>query len=190
MIVVKVGGSLVDHPGLRAGLQLYFTPVLGSTTVLLVPGGGPAAEAVRAWDQVHCLGEERSHWLALESTGPTGTLLANLLSCGKTGRPDRAANGFVVLDAFGYAAAFDDPARYPHSWAATSDSLAAWVAEREAADRLTLLKSVDVPPGTPWDVAAGNGWVDAYFPAAAGRARCPVEVVNFRRWMDERGIGK
>ena len=45
MIVVKVGGSLFDHPRLASGLRAYLHS-LAPQEVLLVPGGGPFAEAV------------------------------------------------------------------------------------------------------------------------------------------------
>ncbi len=46
MIVVKVGGSLFDHPALGPGLR-DFLQTLAPNEVLLVPGGGPVADAVR-----------------------------------------------------------------------------------------------------------------------------------------------
>ena len=46
MIVVKVGGSLFDHPRLGPGLRAYLDS-LAPADVLLVPGGGPVAGAVR-----------------------------------------------------------------------------------------------------------------------------------------------
>ena len=60
-----------------------------------------------------------------------------------------------------------------------------------SASRLILLKSIDIPPGTSWSEAAERGWVDRYFPIIAYRLAAtrlngmvPVEVVNFRRWLD------
>ncbi|MBN9120193.1 MAG: hypothetical protein J0I06_13690, partial [Planctomycetes bacterium] len=84
MIVVKVGGSLFDHPKLGPGLRRYvesFAPA----EVLLVAGGGPAADAVREWDRVHELGEEASHWLALQALDVTRALLESL--CGEPTPP-------------------------------------------------------------------------------------------------------
>lgn len=72
----------------------------------------------------------------------------------------------------------------PHSWDVTTDSIAARVALVHGAERLVLLKSVDVPSGTPWEEAAARGWVDAHFPKVAAELTCPIEVVNFRRVLD------
>jgi hypothetical protein len=90
-----------------------------------------------------------------------------------------------VLDC--YAFAREDEARpgaLPHTWGVTTDSIAARAAAVFGAERLILLKSRDVPPGTPWEEVAANGWVDAHFPHVARTLACPIEVVNFRRRLD------
>lgn len=176
MIVVKVGGSLYDHPGLGSGLRSYLGS-LGSP-VLLVPGGGAVTDAVRELDILHQLGEEAAHWLALRSLAVTAGFLRHL-TLGWRLR-------VTVLDAFAFAV--EDESRQgalPHSWAVTSDSIAARAAVVHQAERLVLLKSVDVPPKTPWAEAAERGWVDRHFPGVIADAMFPIEVVNFRRQLDE-----
>jgi aspartokinase-like uncharacterized kinase len=86
-----------------------------------------------------------------------------------------------VLDCFAFAVEDDSrPGAIPHTWSVTTDSIAARAAAVFRAERLILLKSVDVPPGVPWELAAANGWVDAHFPRVAAQLVCPVEAVNFR----------
>jgi hypothetical protein len=68
----------------------------------------------------------------------------------------------------------------------TSDSLALAAAVHLNATKLVLLKSTDIPPGTPWAVAADRGWVDPHFPVLAGGVDLPIEAVNFRRWVEIR----
>jgi hypothetical protein len=90
-----------------------------------------------------------------------------------------------MLDAHQFA--LEDEARpgaLPHSWAVTSDSIAARAAVVFNASRLILLKSIDVPPGTSWLEAAANGWVDTHFPIVIADAAFPVEVVNFRTHLE------
>jgi hypothetical protein len=48
----------------------------------------------------------------------------------------------------------------PHSWDATSDSIAAWIAVRWQADELVLVKSAAFPPGND---PALLGLVDRHF---------------------------
>jgi hypothetical protein len=87
-------------------------------------------------------------------------------------RPVLDAHGFLARDEY-------RSGRLPHSWAVTSDSVAARAARLVRA-RLVLLKSVTLPPGAGWDEAAKRGWVDAHFPAAADGLA--VEVVNLREF--------
>jgi 5-(aminomethyl)-3-furanmethanol phosphate kinase len=171
MTVVKVGGSLLDHPGLLTGLRAWRGWIDGP--VLFVPGGGAMADIVREWDRVHRLGDELSHRLAIRTMAVVGELLRTIPGCD-------------VFDCESVPSADG----LPHSWAVTSDSIAAWIAGMTCADRLVLLKSVDVPAGVSWSVAATNGWVDEHFPTAAARVTCPIEVVNFRQWLDQNGFGK
>src|ERR1051325_5490791 len=76
--VVKVGGSLFDLPDLRQRMQRFLGD-LDAQRVLLVPGGGAAADVVRALDRVHGLGEEASHWLALQAMSVNARFLGALL---------------------------------------------------------------------------------------------------------------
>lgn len=178
MIVVKVGGSLFDHPRLGPGLRAYLNS-LAPTPVLLVAGGGRVADAVRQLDRIHGLGEEAAHWLALRSLATTAEFVRQQLP---------SVSHCTVVECFQFAQ--DDesrPGRLPHTWAVTTDSIAARVAQVLGADRLVLLKSVDIPSGTPWPIAAERGWVDAYFPRIAAELRCPVDVQNFRQVLDAAG---
>src|SRR5258708_1651031 len=77
-VIVKVGGSLFDWPDLVPQLRDYLAMLAGKN-VLLIPGGGPAADAVRAYDHSHGLGEESAHWLALRALSLNAHLLAALL---------------------------------------------------------------------------------------------------------------
>ncbi len=79
MIVVKVGGSLFDSPALGPALRTFIES-LKPADVLLVPGGGPVADAVRELDRTHKLGEEDSHWLALQSLSVTKAFLERVVA--------------------------------------------------------------------------------------------------------------
>ena len=220
MIVVKVGGSLFDHPALGSALRT-FVERLAPAEVLLVAGGGPVADAVRELDRVHGLGEEAAHWIALRALAVTATFLEGIMGeptppaplpegrgvnarGASSDTPEVIARGMSVspppfreggvgssplpiLDCFAFAREDDSrPGALPHTWSVTTDSIAARAAIVFRAERLVLLKSVDVPPGMPWEDAAAIGWVDAHFPQVAATLACPVEVVNFRRQLPSR----
>lgn len=209
MIVVKVGGSLYDSPGLGPALRA-FVESLVPAEVLLVPGGGAAADAVRELDRTHALGEEAAHWLALRALSVTAAFLRALggplppppspgtrggvepiAGTQAEGEPPAvlgsslpmrwAGKGTRVLDCFAFALEDESrPGALPHTWSVTTDSIAARAAVVFRAERLVLLKSVDVPPGAPWEQVAANGWVDEHFPRIAKTLPCPIDVVNFR----------
>lgn len=147
MIVVKVGGSLYSRPRLGPDLRAFLDTL--PEPLLLVPGGGSFADAVRAFDRLHHLGEEACHWLALDAMNLGGAFLRSL------------GIAAPMLDAAAFCREHDE---LPHSWDATSDSVAALAARVFGASRLVLVKSVAIPPGTAWAEAAARGWVDACFP--------------------------
>jgi 5-(aminomethyl)-3-furanmethanol phosphate kinase len=127
-LVVKLGGSLC--PQVR---ELVPTLKSSSRPLLIVPGGGPFANAVRRAG----LDDETAHWEAIAAMdaygrycAPFGLPVTGLLA---------APSGTVILLP-SRAMREHDP--LPHSWDVTSDTIAAWVAATLHLD-LLLLKSVD-----------------------------------------------
>jgi aspartokinase-like uncharacterized kinase len=127
-LVVKIGGSLFD-------LFPSLVPVLSGSgrDVLLVPGGGRFADAVRAAE----LDDDASHWMAVAAMEQIGWSLVS------HGVPPvsrlRLPQGTEVF--LPYCALRETDA-LPHSWDVTSDTVAAWVAHSLGCD-LLILKSVD-----------------------------------------------
>ena len=78
----------------------------------------------------------------------------------------------------------DRPDPLPHTWEATTDSIAARVADRLGAAELALLKSAPLPPGTDRASAARLGLVDPLFPVVARGLRC----VTYRNLRDPSGV--
>ncbi len=76
-VVVKVGGSLYDLADLAPRLKALLAGI--DSPILIVPGGGAAADVVRSLDRVHGLGEEASHWIALAACSLNGQFLATIL---------------------------------------------------------------------------------------------------------------
>jgi aspartokinase-like uncharacterized kinase len=170
-IVVKVGGSLFDLPDLGSRLEAWLKTLDGSD-VVLVAGGGSAADLIREMDRIHGLGEEKSHWPALRALSLTADVLAAL-----------APASLRVFDLYAFACADEHrPGCLPHRWDVTSDSLAARVAEVMQARELVLLKSVTIPPDMDWAEASRRGFVDAYFPTMIARG-VKARAINLREWQ-------
>lgn len=179
-IVVKVGGGLLAHSGALDAVLRVLVEAAGHARVLVVPGGGPFADAVRHADRAVGLEDDAAHWMAIMGMDQFAHLLvsrvpaaqrvlrpADLPACAQasgaagTGKAAGIDGGLFVLEPSAWLRAADP---LPHSWDVTSDSIAAWVAGQVGATRLVLVK----PPGSAVD---GAGVVDRYFATA-----CPPEV--------------
>ena len=174
--VYKVGGSLFDMPDLFIHLKELLRDQ--STRPLIVAGGGGAADVVREWDRIHGLGESRSHRLAILSLSLGTAFLADGLGGRVVSDRDEASAAWAakqipVLDVakFLEREALEGATLLPASWEVTSDSIAAWVAERWPA-RLALVKSAS-------SGRARDPYVDPYF-AQASVNLDQVEWINLR----------
>jgi 5-(aminomethyl)-3-furanmethanol phosphate kinase len=184
LTVVKVGGGLGDDalPALCSALG----ELGGRHPLIVVPGGGGFADAVREADRRFGLRAETTHRMAILGMEQFGWLLSELIPgaerCADLARVS-AGRTTVLLP----AALPLDP--LPASWEVTSDSIAAWVANRTGAERLVLVKEVDGlyadwPPRaeplthlTVAELAALRaGGVDPYLPML-------LESAHFETWV-------
>ncbi|QGQ25146.1 uridylate kinase [Gimesia benthica] len=190
--VIKVGGSLFDLPDLGNRLSHVLGQLDGSRP-LIVSGGGRTADLVRDWDRIHNLGEERAHWLAIQSLTLNERLLNQLLPESESVDSHAAAeaawraNRIPILSAYAYlsrpAAQSLEQAELPAAWEVTSDSIAAWITLNWPAQELVLLKSVDPPEVETTSELCARGLVDAYFPQLADELLC-------LRWCNLRSSGE
>jgi probable H4MPT-linked C1 transfer pathway protein len=177
-VVVKVGGGTLARQGhLDAVLEAIGS--LAARAPVVVPGGGPFADVVRARDLELGLSNTAAHWMAILGMDQYAHLIA-----------DRLPGAALVEDRDGIRRAIREgrvpvvaPYRWlreadplPHSWDVTSDSLAAWLAQTLGVDRLVLVK----PAG-----AAGGALVDPCFEAAVGHGTT-VSAVPADRLADLR----
>ncbi|HTP19594.1 MAG TPA: hypothetical protein VMJ65_08315 [Solirubrobacteraceae bacterium] len=164
-LVVKVGGGLLRDEGLdglrRACAEV--TSLAARRPVLVVPGGGPFADAVRAVDDQVGLADSTAHRLALHAMDQLGVLLVPFLPGAEL--LDRliapASLGLLLA-----SPAFEGRPDVPESWDVTSDSLAVLAAGAIGADEAILLKPV----------AGGLELVDPYLVDAARRTGVTVVV--------------
>jgi aspartokinase-like uncharacterized kinase len=182
LVVVKVGGSLFDLPDLAERLQRWLAPL---PATLLVPGGGALASAIRQLDRVHHLGEEASHWLALQAMTVNAQFLARLLpGASIVSALGEISHGCQILEPYTFFRQDEEHADHlPHLWQVTSDSLAVRAAALVGAEELVLLKSVAWEVDRPWDEAVRARIVDAYFPEALRCLLRPlaVRIINLRK---------
>ena len=155
-LVVKIGGGLLSSEGLD-GLRRGCAEVLElarDRPVLVVPGGGPFADAVRALDAQVGLGDHVAHALALRAMDQLGVLLGPMLPGAELVTELIAPRALGLL---AVAPAFTSRPGIPESWEVTSDSLAVLAAGAIEAEEAILLKPVD------------GAAVDPYLPQAVCR---------------------
>jgi aspartokinase-like uncharacterized kinase len=184
--VVKLGGSLLDMPGVWTKLRAWLDALPGRQ--ILIIGGGGIVDELRKLDQIHAINPERAHWLAIGAMKITADLAQSLLprSCLVTQLTSCSAmclDGTTpILDPWRYLVSEGGPNNpLPHSWEATSDSIAARVAREASATHLYVLKSCPVDHYKTWDEFAAAGIVDKRFPReAASLTATEIILVNFR----------
>jgi aspartokinase-like uncharacterized kinase len=166
LTVVKLGGSHALSPLLGPWLAAIGR---AAGRVVVVPGGGPFADAVRTAQPAMGFDDATAHDMALMAMAQYGRALCGL------------AAGFVYADTL---EAVRDVATgvvpvwspwpmlrghpdIPRSWDVTSDSLAVWLAGALNAARLVVIKH-----------RSGEGLVDAAFPDFAARFAGVIQVVG------------
>ena len=178
--IVKLGGSLASSPSLRAWLDVFARA--GAGRMVIVPGGGPFADAVRTVQRQQRFDDAAAHRMALLAMEQYGRMLIGM-------QP-----GLVATDtasAIGYALARGEVpvwmpsamvlacADIPANWNVTSDSLAAWLAGELHATLLVLVKAVEVTEAqVTLTELVSRGWVDPELPRFAATAGCPVRILG------------
>jgi len=163
--VIKIGGSCAPSLDLRRWTAL----VAGcGGRAVVVPGGGPFADAVRAAQPTLGFDDAAAHHMAMLGMEQFGHALASFdarLTVADSMPALRRALAEGKVAVWLPARMAMKAADIPASWEVTSDSLAAWLAGKLRASRLLLLKQVEL---TRQPVAATalaeQGIVDPAFP--------------------------
>jgi 5-(aminomethyl)-3-furanmethanol phosphate kinase len=141
--VIKIGGGLAGSPGAIDRVCAAVGEASRDQRIVVVPGGGPFADAVREFDRQIGLSPDAAHWMAILAMDQYAHVLAEripgALLVEEAGAISEAAGpGRVAVLA---------PSRWmrsadvlPHTWEVTSDSIAAFVAGALDAARLVLVK--------------------------------------------------
>lgn len=165
MWIIKLGGSLLGSAELARWLELFAH--YGDGQLVIVPGGGIFADAVReSQKRSHC-SDEVAHRMAVMAMDQYGVLLAGLnpalvtasseLEIAERGWQHRA---IVWLP----SAMVNADDTIPTNWQLSSDSLAAWLAAKLNAEHLVIVKSArpDAAQASVRDLI-DSGLVDAHF---------------------------
>lgn len=179
MWVVKLGGSLMGTPALKGWLDAFAQ--FGDGKVVIVPGGGVFADAVRDAQAKTGIDDATAHQMALVAMDQYATLMTGLhedlvmassvLEIAELCLQNKA----IVWKPSEMVLAEKD---LPMSWDLTSDSLAAWFAAKLDAQHLLIVKSISPSHAEKIEVKdlMLDGVVDSYFSAySTGK--------SFKTWL-------
>ena len=178
MWVIKIGGSLLGSPELERWLEIFVKYSDGN--IIIVPGGGIFANAVREAQKLTKISDACAHKIAVLAMDQFGLVLANmnpLLATAKTECEidERTWQHRAIVWLPSHMVLADDT--IPQSWDVTSDSIAAWLAKKLNATQLVLVKS-DKPSENQLCLKqmTTDGVVDGAFSEFTLNS-------NFKRWM-------
>ncbi len=178
-VVVKVGGS---HATDRARIGAILREVTGSPVrTVIVPGGGPFADAVREAQAALGFSDRLAHKLAIEAMNAFAKVLVELFPALVLATSRREIDGGHAagrIPVWCPTSMLQGQRGVPENWGMTSDSFAAWLAFELDAAGLVIVKSRDGPQtATPADLTAA-GITDDAFPGFVSRLGCPVRLVG------------
>lgn len=180
MIVVKLGGSLMDDPSiLRNWLDVIEQK--SREKVVIVPGGGIFADQVRSTQKQWKFDDETAHQMAilamrqmallLKSIKPSFVLAENVSSISEA----LSQHSFIIwspdIIELNYHA-------IKPGWSISSDSLAAWLAGQLSAKELILVKSANIPRQSNIEQMQSQGVVDKAFGQFTTHATYKITLIN------------
>lgn len=177
-IVLKLGGSLAESGRLRALLAIVRR---ARRAVVVVPGGGPFADAVRETQTLLRFSDETAHEMALLAMHQMAeAMLAiepRLVAADTLIGIERAWHRRRIPIWLPAKLCAGDR-RIPRNWTITSDGLAARLAERLGNVEIVLVKSRTVRRASSAKTLARQGIVDPVFPAIVERADLAWRVLG------------
>jgi len=143
-VVIKVGGSLMNHPYQLREILKIISDIAEQRKVLIVPGGAYFANRIRELHSRKYLSDSAAHWLAIRCMDLSGSLMADIqpswsLYSGIDAFKRWADGESFIIQPYELLKSHD---RLPHSWDVTSDSISLWMGIQGEADAVLILKSI------------------------------------------------
>ncbi|MET1045638.1 MAG: uridylate kinase [Hyphomicrobium sp.] len=168
-LVVKVGGSIAETGRLTSVLEMI---AAARVPLVVVPGGGPFADAVRKLQPELQFSDAVAHRIAMLAMEQMAECMVSLQAGLKIARSLDDISEAVMdgqIPVWAPLQMIGNDETIAANWSATSDSLSARLAEL-LDTRLVLLKSVSVDGTTSARELALQGVVDRLFPEIVARA--------------------
>lgn len=166
---MKLGGSLGAGDALKRWVRVV---ARATRPVVIVPGGGGFADAVRSAQAQHRFADAAAHRMAILAMHQTGLMLIALaprLIAAESAGEMRAAWAQGRIPVWLPLRMADRDGGIPANWSITSDGLAARLAERIGAAAVVLVKSRCATASATAAQLASDGLVDEAFPGIVTR---------------------
>ena len=137
MWIIKIGGSWIKNANLKKLIKLLAN--IKNQNLIIVPGGGIFADAVREASKLNNLSENKSHFLALKSTEIFGHMIK---SFEKRIHLTKSIDNFKEKNLWLPSKILKNEQSFINNWESTSDSVATWLYSRITSRGLIIVKSV------------------------------------------------
>lgn len=144
--MIKIGGSLAETPDALKMLGASLSQIAKKRQVVIIPGGGRFADAVRDLDATFHLPASISHRMAILAMDQYGLLLSHFIpnasKCDAIGEAKKLSKaGKVAI--FLPSKFLNERDPFEPSWDITSDSITAYIATQIKAHKVILVTDVD-----------------------------------------------
>lgn len=176
-LVVKLGGSLAEAGTIEHWLKLV---AVARRPIVIVPGGGPFADAVRAFQDDTAIDDGTAHQMALLGMNQMGLAVASLAQRFKTAETLTEIRDVIRarrIPVWLPVKLARTDKTIPADWSVTSDGLAARLAERLGGE-VVLVKSCRIRQGFSLEGLICAGIADPTFAAVVERAALVWHVVG------------
>ena len=143
--VLKVGGSLAENPTSLTKLCQELSVLTKDHRIVIVPGGGEFADTVRKLDKIYGLSDVIAHKIAIVAMDQYGLFLSDITpnsyvshSLEEISNPVKDKVPIFLPSQLMFR---EDPLE--NSWDVTSDTIAAYIADKLHAKKLVLVTDVD-----------------------------------------------
>ena len=185
MIIIKLGGSLTRRSGALLSCLNAVARNYQDKAVIIVPGGGAFADQVRMAQLYWQFDDNTAHNMAIlamqqvalmfKGLKPNFAIVHNLADIRESLSQQKTviwSPDITELDNAGIVA----------SWAITSDSLAAWLANALSATELVLVKAAVIDANQSLHQLAGQNIIDKAFYDFVAQASFKIQIVNAQIW--------
>ncbi|MGH8751291.1 MAG: aspartate kinase [Burkholderiales bacterium] len=175
MWVLKLGGSLYASPHLPRWLEVIAR--YGAGRVVIVPGGGPFADGVRAAQQKWRFSDAAAHRMALLAMEQYAWMLIGMqpgLIAARTVAEIRNISSNKNIPVWLPSVMVAGNTAIAETWDVTSDSLAAWLATQLGATQLLLVKPELPAQSLSPEQLSTRGIVDQAFAQFVKGSTCEI----------------